>query len=140
MFWKHCSEEQGSWLEQEKLEEVAVLARPFQTAPCPSGLHPRSMVQKLSIYAQPALACLMAVILVESPATHNILPSIGSLPASGISPSYLTALLTQVPSYILSIISWTMHGPEVYSIHGDLPVASEEDAMRSSLLMGHRRW
>lgn len=70
--------ELGSWLEQEKLEKVAVLARAFQTAPCPSGLHPRSMVQKLSMYAQPALACLMAVILVESLATRNILPTAGS--------------------------------------------------------------
>lgn len=125
-------------MEQENLEKVAVLARPFQTAPCPSGLHPRSMVQKLSIYARPAPACLMAVILVESLATHNILPTTGSLPASGISPGCLTARLTQVLSYMLSIISWTRHGPAAYGVHGGLPAASEEDVMRSSLLMGHR--
>lgn len=86
LLWEHCfwgageagswgDRKPGSWLEQEKLGRVTVLARPFQTAPCPSGHHPRSTVQKLSIYAQPALACLMAVILAESLATHDILPT-----------------------------------------------------------------
>lgn len=60
------------------------------------------MVQKLSIYAQSALACLMAVILVESLATHNILPTMDSCFWHQLSLADLTILLSQVLSYILS--------------------------------------